>query len=320
MRTLCVSVITVALLGGSATAVTGQEEDPTARPPIASVGCGSSEVGSGVHRDLTIEVDGDERQWAMSVPEAHDGVTPLPLWLQFHGVAKSMYDGIATVGDAADENGFVVVAPQAAQRLWMYDPEDVAVDVTKSNPDVAFVDALIDHLSEQLCLDLARVYAAGFSSGGDAVSVLTCALEERIAAVAPAAGPIDFGESCEMERPVPVLAISGTADDGFKFDGGSKPGWEGTLVEVLLSKPVPEQVTGIAVRNGCEPEYSAEVLDVGAEAWAEAVERWTWDCPPGADVELIVHGGGHVWPAPANVGFSATELVWEFFEQHPLSG
>ena len=52
------------------------------------------------------------------------------------------------------------------------------------------------------------------------------------------------------------------------------------------------------------------------EAIGDGMERWAWDCPTGAEVELVVHGGGHEWPSGAPV--SINERIWEFFEQHPM--
>jgi polyhydroxybutyrate depolymerase len=57
----------------------------------------------------------------------------------------------------------------------------------------------------------------------------------------------------------------------------------------------------------------------------------TFSCPAGAEVELYTtEGGGHSWPGSefskqvaAVVGkttdtISANELMWEFFQAHPL--
>jgi polyhydroxybutyrate depolymerase len=56
-----------------------------------------------------------------------------------------------------------------------------------------------------------------------------------------------------------------------------------------------------------------------------------WSCPPGADVELYrVTGGGHSWPGstfskaiesvvgPTTMSIDANEIMWKFFERHPL--
>ena len=81
-----------------------------------------------------------------------------------------------------------------------------------SNPDVAFIEALIDRLGDELCLDLARVYATGHSNGAIGASVLGCVLADRLAAIAPVAALTDFGDACQEARAVPVLGIHGGAD------------------------------------------------------------------------------------------------------------
>ena len=64
---------------------------------------------------------------------------------------------------------------------------------------------------------------------------------------------------------------------------------------------------------------------------AEDVSRQAFDCPAGAETELyVVHGGGHTWPGSdfddsitSIVGhvthaIDANELMWAFFQEHPL--
>jgi len=91
-----------------------------------------------------------------------------------------------------------------------------------------------------------------------------------------------------------------------------------------LTVPIPERAAGIARRYGCEPEREAAMI-------ATAVEHIEYSCPADADVMLILaHGAGHVWPGdtltpgqeayqgPGTIEIDATEMMWEFFEQHPM--
>ena len=319
MRAIRALIIGVALLVGTTVGVGSQAgEDPTARPPIPSVGCGSSTVVSGQYPDNELEVDDLVRTWAMYVPEAHDGVTPLPLWLHFHGTP-----GVASPNAAlrvARDEGFVVVAPQGFETQmgfpggWMFGEEDTGIDLTSANPDIDLVDALIDEIGAELCIDLARVYAAGHSGGGIASSVLACVLDERIAAVAPVANPLDLGAACEPERAVPHLSVIGTGD-GY-FEGLAADVWsEHPIPQALASAHHIDRTAALAQRHGCEPDPVVEFVE-------EGVERLTWSCPPGADVALVViEDGTHSWqPAFAPVGdyYDTSEAVWEFFEQHPM--
>ena len=316
MRKVLMATIVVVLTASASVGIAAQpEEDAASRAPVPSSGCGISEVTPGFHREPSLDVDGVERQWVLFVPGAHDGTTPMPLWLQFHGYGGDGASEVSVHKGAADEHGFVLAAPEAELGVagWAWQEEDLAADLSRTNPDVAFTHALLDRIGERLCVDLARVYAAGYSFGGEGVSVLGCALEDRIAAVAPVAGMLDLGDTCVLDRPVPLIAVHGRADDLALFEGG----WGGQLAwandpplrQASAQGSIPQRVANVAQRNGCEPEATIETL-------GEDAERWTWTCPDDADVELIAHGGGHGWPA--NEPVATTKRIWEFFEKHPM--
>ena len=42
-----------------------------------------------------------------------------------------------------------------------------------------------------------------------------------------------------------------------------------------------------------------------------------WACPDRVAVELIAHDGGHTWPSSTD-GRTTEQLIWEFFERHPM--
>ncbi|MGD8486423.1 MAG: PHB depolymerase family esterase [Chloroflexota bacterium] len=309
--------------GSAAQASDEGDGDPLSRPPIPSAGCGSSAVEPGLQRGY-MEVAGVERTWQLQVPPVHDGQTPLPLVIGLHGGMESVSSNLLLA--LAREEGFVAVAPRDAyQDFWMmWEPHLPGYDLSLGNPDIALVDALIDQLGEELCLDLARVYATGFSIGASGTSVLGCVLDDRLAAVAPVGGAADLGETCNPERPVPVLAIHGLEDADARYDGsvadwfldtvlkdGSRvrdSGWGQWLMsEGDLS--IPDSLTATAVRYGCAPEPVVEPL-------GEA-DHYVWVCPTDAAVELVAHDGGHTWSSNTD-GRTTEQLIWDFFEQHPM--
>ena len=229
--------------------------------------------------------------------------------IQLHGAGQDGATAIVRLRGSADEHGFVLAAPTEflGNAGWTWREADPELDASLSNPDIAFVDELIEHLAGELCLDLARVYVAGTSGGGEGASVLMCVLEDKIAAVSPAAAMLDVGDACELDRPVPFLAIHGTADALAYFDGGYAPGYnEFPVVQALAQTTIPERVTNVALRNGCEPKPSVDSID---DIW----ERWAWSCSPGAEVELLVHDGGHSRGTDRHYRHHL-----EFFEQHPM--
>ena len=302
-------------------------------PATPSAGCGSTSVRASTTQE-SMTVAGLDREWYLHVPAAHDGQAPLPLVVQLHGYGNDVTDMALTGLDGlGDQEGFVVATPvgRDAKPRWLFELDSPAIDVTQANPDVAFIGALIDRLGADLCLDTSRVYVTGLSNGGWLTSALPCALGDRIAAIAPVAGVMDFGADCRPPRPVPTIAFHGSADVILPMSGGFAPE---VLAELkadtggsfgdnpIWDVPVRERVSGLAVRDGCEREPVTDRVSGDAE-------RLTWSCPGEMDVQLVVvDGGGHDWPrsgpGPADApGASprkvdASRLIWDFFMEHPL--
>ena len=68
--------------------------------------------------------------------------------------------------------------------------------------DMPFFDAMLEHLSAAYCIDLRRIFAAGFSWGGDFVNNLGCCRGDRVRAVASASGADgDYNPACTSSMP-----------------------------------------------------------------------------------------------------------------------
>jgi polyhydroxybutyrate depolymerase len=173
---------------------------------------------------------------------------------------------------------------------------------------------LVDDVAAGTCVDLSRVYVAGFSLGGMFAMKLACLAPERIAAIGVVAGLIDI--PCDRDRPVPLIAFQGTDDMTVRLDGTYEPG-----IQLLLqgaSRPRPETAATWAAQNGCDPEPNV-VDDPGTVTT-------TYRCPAGSEVELVLtKGGTHNWPhlaatpppdgGPGDTAVDATQQMWEFFER-----
>lgn len=307
---------------------------PGASPPTPSSGCGDTSARSGTTRD-SMTVAGLDRSWDLHVTAAHDGRTPFPLVVQLHGYGGAAADMAITGLDAlGDREGFVVATPvgRDSKAHWLFDLDRPELDVTLANPDIAFVGSLIDRLGRDLCLDTSRIYVTGHSNGAWLTSALPCALGDRIAAIAPVSGVVDFGAACRTDRPVPVIAFHGSADTILPIEGGFDPDLLAELQfdtggsfggdDPVWAVPIRERMTSVAVRNGCQAEPVSGPISADAE-------RLVWTCPAGADVRLVViDGGGHDWPRPEPGPADApgasprmvdsTRLIWDFFREHQL--
>lgn len=302
--------------------------------PVPSVGCGTSTVGALTKERRTLDVDGVERWYLLTTPGDHDGHTPLPLVIDYHGFLEGaelhgQFSGLAELGAA---EGFVVVQPNGTGDLVRWNANAANPD----NEDVAYTEQLLDTLGTDLCLDTSRIYATGVSNGAMMTSIIGCQLGDRFAAIAPVSG-IMAPDPCDPGRPMPVLAFHGTADPILQFNSGG-PAGDGSgsspdgppdmppaTGEPDLDGPgYPANVAVWAERNGC-----GEYTDTNV---TERVIHRVYDCPSGAEVEFyILVGGGHDWPGNEATGLEdgpgpdnpvmdidASELMWAFFQDHTL--
>lgn len=309
---------------------------PATGEPVPSAGCGTSSMGA-VHQERRIlDVAGTERWYLLTTPAKHDGTTPLPLVVDFHGLAEGaeIHAGMTGYAELAEAEGFVAAFPHGTGEpvRWNISQEGAA-----PNGDLAFVTALLDTLEADLCLDTSRVYATGLSNGAMMSSLVGCVMADRFAAVAPIAG-LEDPQPCTPGRPVPMLTEHGGADPILVFNGGvgAIPGLLGnvdpdapptSLPPPDLDGPgYPARAAAWAARNGCEG-----FTDTTLEGTTDEVIHRVWDCPPGADVELyVVPAGGHSWPGSEFsqgiadiVGYTtfdldASALGWEFFQRFTL--
>ena len=241
-----------------------------------SAGCdGDPALTSGEH---TIEVDGEERTFILDVPSDYDEGTAYPLLFGFHGRgfsaaefrSQSYGNLLSVAGDDA-----IVVHPDA-----LGEPEQ-AWD-TESQSDVRFFDALLDELTEGLCVDEARVFAAGHSSGGYFINTLGCVRGDRLRAIAPVAGGGPFGDD-DCTGPVSAWIAHAEDDETVLFRNGenSRDFW-------LES-------------NACDQESFDDTSPEPCVAYE--------GCDSGLAVDWCVYDGGHDWPSFGARG------IWNFFQQ-----
>jgi polyhydroxybutyrate depolymerase len=280
---------------------------------------------------------GIDRRYRRYVPPGYDGSEPFPVVLNFHGLTASAEQQalLTNLEGLAGTEGFIAVHPQGSV--------DPATGMTffelsqgSTVDDVAFTADVLDDLAATVCIDPARVYAMGFSNGGYMSSRLACDLADRIAAITTVAATTR-PDDCAPDRPVPVLAFHGTADQVVPFDGGdsalldtleqaadpSDPAATARLqgVAELLGLAIPDEVGEWATANGCSGQA---LSDVGEE-----VTLTTYQGCDAPVLFYVVADGGHTWPgsptsrAVAALGHTtldvdATRLAWEFFRQHSL--
>jgi polyhydroxybutyrate depolymerase len=331
-------VALAAILAGCAD---GDEQDLGARPPAPttappavatpdvpapSAGCEAGARTPAGTTDATLASGGEQRRYQLIVPPSYDGTTPAPLLLLLHSLTVDYRLAAFPTGVAATAPGqdAVVVVPSGlvddTTPYWLAVP-------TADNHDLDFLEALLDHLEGELCLDTARVVSTGLSNGGQMSSLLACRLGDRITAIVPIAG-VEFPGDCG--RPVPVHAFHGTDDEVVTYEGGGLNAariaeihhFRGDLpAGVPVHEGVDPAMEAWAAHNGCDPEPEERRRS------ADVVER-TWSgCEAPTSIQ-VVEGGGHTWPGRSVPGFEdmlgyttmdvdATEVVFDIVAAGP---
>jgi poly(3-hydroxybutyrate) depolymerase len=237
---------------------------------VGTPGCGNPPAAGKTAE--TLWVDGVERSFTVAVPAGLDGLSPVPLIFGFHGFggtgeAASNYFGLT--GDEAA----IYVYPQA---LPLPDQGNgVGWNMTEDGVDVAFVDALIDAMTERHCIDLSRVFAAGHSHGASFSNHLGCYRPERFRAIAPVAGGGPWAGPCSVSGDtVAAMLTHGTNDVDVPIAAGisSRDHWR-------------EQ-------NGCANALSMHTTPSPCVVYDGCSEPVLW----------CEHGGGHEWPNFAGEG------------------
>lgn len=322
--TVTVALATVGAASGGANVVSGGGGKPAPSP-----GCDAPALAPG-EENVTTSSGGVPRSYFRHVPPDYDGTEPIPVVLDLHGYSEGaeVHKLHSKLGELGDTEGFVTITPQGLGPVARW---DTGLD----SPDVQFIGDLLDEIEQTLCVDERRVFVTGLSNGAFMTSAVACAYADRVAAAAPVAGVRDI-EGCDPARRVPVVVFHGTADQFVSFDGGlgpavaSLPNPDGSPRDPNQPAPAPEgpsipDITAAwAERNDCKAKPKEREI-------ASDVTLVRYRCPGNADVDFYrIEGGGHSWPGsefsasidfivgPTTFSISANDVMWEFFEQHPL--
>jgi len=261
----------------------------------------------------TIENDGLTREYSIYVPASYDGTTNFPLLFNLHGGGgtNSVWQAASDMRPIADTADFILVYPQARP-----DPSDGnsfnwIPKVPGTFDDVPFFSSLIDTIASNYQIDQNRIYACGYSLGGDMTFELGCKLNNRIAAIAPVARTMQANPNsfCSPVHPTGVLTILGTDDLTSPYNGIVFGG-----IEYYISAAATHSYW--ATYNLCNPVAIMSTV-------SSSVERYTWSNASGCAYveELKVIGGGHDWPGSfGNMTIDANSEIWQFVSRYDING
>jgi polyhydroxybutyrate depolymerase len=292
---------------------------------VAALAAQADRLTPGDHT-RSLDIEGNRRMYAVHVPESYDDAEATAVVLVFHGFGANgaTMARFCGMNEKADQERFLAVYPYGtgARVFRLFNGGGAKNEMARRLPDdVAFVVRLLEDLETVVNVDRDRTYATGFSNGAMMCYRLAAELPDRIAAIAPIAGTMASGLPAPR-RPVPVMHFHGTADPAFSYNGAVDGASEAFHV-----KPVRETVKHWAALNHCLPEPITCRKDDDADD-GTAVIRECYRTKEGQTrvVLYVIEGGGHNWPGQSPPWFlgratkevSANDLMWEFFQQHPL--
>jgi len=258
---------------------------------------------------ISISHDGLNREYVLHVPDLYSGDDSVPLVFSLHGGSGTATGQryFSEMDQVADSAGFIVVYPQGSfVNGYSYWNSMIATEGSKGTADdVGFISILIDEISSNYNIDLSKVYACGFSNGGDMAISLACYLNGKISAVAPVSGLMsqESDSLCEPNETTSLLIINGTADNDRPYNG---------INDYYLS-----------VDNTLEywsNYHSADsvVIEDFVDRNNNAIELYTYLNQSG--LSFLQHykiiGGGHYWFDLSVNDENLDQLIWRFFKKH----
>ena len=257
----------------------------------------------------SIFLNGESREYILYIPDSYDGVSTIPLVLNFHGFGESASDFMnnADMRTVSESNTFILVYPQGSclngSSHWNACPTEG--DNKSDANDFGFVESIISVISSQYNVDLERVYAAGYSNGGMMAYGLANYKSDLIAAVASVSGAmLDCIGS--TSHPMPVVHLHGTYDGVLPYNGSSD--WSSVQSTLDYWINFNNTITSPTVSND--------------DSGGMSVEHYIYD--QGDSSVSIEHykfiGGDHVWFSSTFRGRNTSELIWNFMSKYDING
>ena len=136
--------------------------------------------------------------------------------------------------------GAIFVAPNGLDSGW----------ANPGDRDIRFIRSMVDSLKQGLCVDTARVYAAGFSFGGMMSNAIGCQMGDVFRAVAPMSGSLWSG-CANSANTVAAIFFHAQADDVVPYTAGEEARDKFLSKNSCSATTVPVGTNGCVQYTGC---------------------------------------------------------------------
>jgi polyhydroxybutyrate depolymerase len=305
-KILCVVIYSISLIACGGGGSGSDSVVPVATPPPVQTATDDACIPVGALLECSLMHQDLERTFKIYEPSSIEESTSLPVVFNFHGYGSNA-DEQLFYGDfrqLSEQEGFLLIVPQGSllegNTHWN---SDSSFTSKSTADDTGFVSQIIDEISQRYEVDASKIYAVGMSNGGAMSIYLACSLGKRIAAVASVTGFMssDLRANCEVDAPMSVLLIHGTADGVVSWDNGLGGGSILSIAEFW------------AAHNECATFRSETFDDYNGDGVSGVLHQHS-DCSNGTLVQVYeITNMGHVWPERRRGDdINGAEVVWGF--------
>lgn len=259
--------------------------------PVPSEGCGTPTTLTNGKK--TITSSGQQRTYIIDIPSDYDENTPTRLFYTSHwigstseAVQEQNYYFLKPLAQAAGVPA-IFVAPQSDGSTWQ-------------EKDHALFDDILDFVKKNLCIDVSRVFATGFSFGGMITYSLSVNHQKDIrAAVGIAPANYNIYVPPATHEPIAWMQTTGMGDTTCPWINNGSPTQGSKYIAI-------EHATD----NGC-------TIPSDIPTWQNG-NHLCYDfegCDTGYPVKACTFNGGHTNIADENGTNWIPQESWDFFMQ-----
>ncbi len=268
--------------------------------------------------DYTIQVGSYQRTYHVHLPPTYTTTSTFPLVVGLHGSGDtgSGFSGMTNFNAVADLNSVIAVYPDAIKGTWNSAG-------TAPQDDFAFISAMILQLRSTFSINSHRIYAVGFSNGGDMTEELGCRMNSTFAAISSVSGHMPSTYACPQIHPMPLITFHGSADPIWSYAG-----WANTKYGQHLMGALDAENKWAALAACKTAPTVTNLRDAVPTDGTTEQLRVTTGCTGGVQMQLYtINNGGHTWPGGlqylpvsaiglTSLDISASTLIWQFFAQY----
>ncbi len=286
----------------------------------------------------TIMVDGDEREFWVSVPKSYDSTKATPMLIMLHGTSgngEKFYEESGWKELGEDEN-IITVFPSSWRYKIIKPTENDTTITTKWNTtpdaewyfypgqtprnDIKFLKTMIVAITKQLHIDTSRIYLEGFSNGGQMASKCAIEMSDILAAVVSNAGGFYLDTTYIPKRKLPVMYQIGNDDYGPGNEGPdiALSYFDSSLKILNPLRPARQNynISRAYIRNFLlDSNY---VLSGDTNSVMVASYQGTGGNPLNIYRHVFVKALGHKYPNGDNHWFDAPRTHWAWMKRFKL--